>query len=80
LRSSEPKREQCSRDSIQLFRDLQAKGGRFLGTNSLQPVATAIDGSELDTPIGIAAQIPATRKGTLEFRPVLEIAGLPEKR
>ena len=36
-----------------------------------------IDASNLDEAIGIAARIPAARLGTVEVRPVIEIAGLP---
>jgi hypothetical protein len=36
-----------------------------------------IDAKDLDEAIGIAARIPMARKGTVEIRPVLEIAGLP---
>jgi hypothetical protein len=36
-----------------------------------------IDAKDLDEAIGIAARIPGARKGTVEIRPVLEIAGLP---
>jgi hypothetical protein len=36
-----------------------------------------IDAKDLDEAIGIAAQIPGARKGTVEVRPVLEISGLP---
>jgi hypothetical protein len=37
-----------------------------------------IDASNLDEAIGIAGRIPGARKGTVEVRPVLELAGLPE--
>lgn len=37
-----------------------------------------IDTENLDKAIGIAARIPGARKGTVEIRPVLEIAGLPD--
>lgn len=37
-----------------------------------------IDAKDLDEAIGIAARIPGARKGTVEVRPVLEIAGLPQ--
>jgi hypothetical protein len=37
-----------------------------------------IDAKDLDEAIGIAAHIPAARRGTVEIRPVLEIAGLPQ--
>ena len=36
-----------------------------------------IEAPDLDAAIGIAARIPAARKGTVEVRPVLELAGLP---
>ena len=37
-----------------------------------------IDARDLDAALGIAARIPAARKGTVEVRPVFEIPGLPE--
>jgi hypothetical protein len=37
-----------------------------------------IEAKNLDEAIDIAARIPAARKGTVEIRPVLEVAGLPE--
>ena len=36
-----------------------------------------IDAKDLDQAIGVAARIPMARKGTVEIRPVMEIAGLP---
>ena len=36
-----------------------------------------IDAKDLDEAIGIAARIPVARRGTIEIRPVIEIAGLP---
>ena len=36
-----------------------------------------IDARDLDEAIAIAARIPAARVGTIEVRPVMEIAGLP---
>ncbi len=36
-----------------------------------------IDAKDLDEAIDIAARIPMARKGTVEIRPVIEIAGLP---
>jgi hypothetical protein len=36
-----------------------------------------IDAHDLDEAIGIAGRIPMARKGTVEIRPVIEIAGLP---
>jgi len=37
-----------------------------------------INAQDLDGAIAIATQIPGARVGTVEIRPVLEIAGLPE--
>ena len=36
-----------------------------------------IDARDLDEAIGIAARIPVARVGTIEIRPVIELAGLP---
>jgi hypothetical protein len=36
-----------------------------------------IDAKDLDEALGIAARIPAARFGTIEIRPIMEIAGLP---
>jgi hypothetical protein len=36
-----------------------------------------IDASDLDEAIAIAARIPMARLGTVEIRPVIQIAGLP---
>jgi hypothetical protein len=36
-----------------------------------------IDAKDLDEAIAIAARIPSARKGTVEIRPVIELAGLP---
>ena len=36
-----------------------------------------IEANDLDEAIAIAGRIPGARKGTVEVRPVLEIAGLP---
>ena len=36
-----------------------------------------IEAKDLDEAIAIAARIPGARKGTVEVRPVLELAGLP---
>jgi hypothetical protein len=37
-----------------------------------------IDAKDLDEAIGIAARIPAARLGTIEIRPLVELAGMPE--
>jgi hypothetical protein len=36
-----------------------------------------IEANDLDSAIGIAEKIPPARFGTIEIRPVMEIAGLP---
>jgi len=36
-----------------------------------------IEAKNLDEAIGVAARIPGARKGTVEVRPVFELAGLP---
>jgi hypothetical protein len=36
-----------------------------------------VDAPDLDQAIAIASRIPAAKKGTVEIRPVLEIAGIP---
>ncbi len=36
-----------------------------------------IEAKNLDEAMGIAARIPMARKGTVEIRPVIEVAGLP---
>jgi hypothetical protein len=37
-----------------------------------------IDAKDLDEAIAVATQIPMARKGTVEIRPLVELAGLPE--
>jgi len=36
-----------------------------------------IEAKDLDEAMGVAARIPAAKKGTVEIRPVIEIPGLP---
>ena len=36
-----------------------------------------VDAPDLDAAIGIAERIPGARKGCVEVRPVIEVAGLP---
>ncbi len=36
-----------------------------------------VEANDLDEAIGIAAKIPGARVGTVEIRPVMELAGLP---
>jgi hypothetical protein len=37
-----------------------------------------IEAADLDEAIAIAGRIPMARRGTVEIRPVVEVAGLPE--
>jgi hypothetical protein len=39
-----------------------------------------VEAKDLDEAIDIAARIPGGRWGTVEIRPVIEIAGLPSSR
>ena len=39
-----------------------------------------VDAKDLDEAIGIASRIPAGRWGTVEIRPVVQVAGLPAGR
>jgi hypothetical protein len=39
-----------------------------------------IDATDLDDAIAIASRVPVARLGTVEIRPVFELAGLPEAR
>lgn len=39
-----------------------------------------VEASDLNEAIAIAGRIPGARKGTVEVRPVLELAGLPTPR
>jgi hypothetical protein len=39
-----------------------------------------IDAKDLDEAIGIASRLPPAKKGTVEIRPVVEMAGLPEAK
>jgi hypothetical protein len=37
-----------------------------------------VDARDLDEAIGIAARIPGARRGTVEVRPLIELAGMPK--
>jgi hypothetical protein len=39
-----------------------------------------IDAKDLDEAISVAARVPPARLGTVEIRPVMELAGLPEDK
>ncbi len=60
------------RDSKRLVTD-----GPFAETREQLGGYFLIDAKDLDEAIGIAARIPGARKGTVEIRPVMDVAGLP---
>jgi hypothetical protein len=60
------------RDGKQLVTD-----GPFAETREQLGGYFLIDAKDLDEAIGIAARIPGARRGTVEIRPIMEIAGLP---
>src|SRR5205814_8394281 len=60
------------RDSRPLVTD-----GPFAETREQLGGFFMIDAGDLDEAIAIAARIPGARKGTVEIRPVMEVAGLP---
>lgn len=62
------------RESARLVTD-----GPFAETREQLGGYFLIEARDLDEAIAIAARIPAARYGTIEVRPVLEVAGLPEK-
>jgi hypothetical protein len=39
-----------------------------------------IEARDLNEAIGVAARIPGAKKGTVEIRPVMELAGLPAEK
>jgi hypothetical protein len=51
--------------------------GPFIETREQLAGYFLIDAKDLDEAIGIAARVPGARIGTIEVRPVREIAGLP---
>jgi hypothetical protein len=51
--------------------------GPFLETREQIGGYFLIDAKDLEEAIGIAARIPGARIGTVEVRPVTEVAGLP---
>ena len=70
---------------ISMATSVRVRGGKPLVTDG--PFAETreqlggyflIDAKNLDEAISIAGQIPGARLGTVEIRPVLEIAGLPK--
>jgi hypothetical protein len=57
----------------------QITDGPFAETREQLGGFFMIEADNLDEAIEIAARIPGAKKGTVEIRPVLEIAGLPTK-
>ncbi|MFO1021865.1 MAG: YciI family protein [Planctomycetales bacterium] len=55
----------------------QVHDGPFAETREQLGGFFLIDAENLDEAIAIAARIPGAKKGTVEIRPVLELAGLP---
>jgi hypothetical protein len=51
--------------------------GPFAETHEALGGYYLIDAKDLDDAIAVAARIPGARKGTVEIRPIYEIAGLP---
>jgi hypothetical protein len=54
--------------------------GPFMETREQLGGFYLVDANDLDEAIDIAARIPVARVGTVEIRPVMEIAGLPAHR
>ena len=52
--------------------------GPFAETREQLGGFSLINAQDLDEAIAIAAQIPGAHVGTVEIRPVIEVAGLPE--
>jgi hypothetical protein len=62
------------RDGKQLVTD-----GPFAETREQLAGYFLIDATDLDEAIGIAVRVPGARIGTVEVRPVKEVAGLPHE-
>lgn len=56
----------------------QVTDGPFAETREQLGGYYLIDAPDLDAAINAAARIPGARKGTVEVRPVFELAGLPK--
>jgi hypothetical protein len=56
----------------------QVTDGPFAETREQLGGYFLVDAANLDEAIQIAARIPGARKGTVEVRPILELAGLPD--
>jgi hypothetical protein len=55
----------------------QVTDGPFAETREQLGGYFVVEAKDLNEAISIAARIPAARKGTIEIRPILELAGLP---
>jgi len=55
----------------------QVTDGPFAETREQLGGYFVVEATDLNEAISIAARIPAARKGTIEVRPMLELAGLP---
>jgi hypothetical protein len=55
------------------------KDGPFAETREQLGGFFLIEAKDLDEAIAIASRIPGARKGTVEVRPVVELANLPER-
>jgi hypothetical protein len=53
--------------------------GPFIETHEQIAGYFLIDAKDLNDAIGIAARVPGARIGTVEVRPLIEIAGLPNE-
>ncbi len=58
---------------------VSATDGPFAETREQLGGYFLVEAADLDQVVAIAARIPAARWGTVEIRPVVEIAGLPTK-
>jgi hypothetical protein len=61
------------RDGLRILTD-----GPFAETREQLGGYFLVDAKDLDEALGIAARIPGARTGTVEVRPVIEIANLPQ--
>jgi hypothetical protein len=57
----------------------QVTDGPFAETREQLGGYFVVEAADLNEAISIAARIPGARKGTIEVRPMLELAGLPSE-
>lgn len=72
---------------VTLTKSIQIRGGKqfvtdgpFMETREQLGGFFLIDAKDLDEAINIAGRIPGARVGTVEIRPVIELAGLPQRQ